>query len=71
MTNYQVTIGYRAIIQIDVKAETEEEAKKTAVNLFTERERSKWFQRKDITLNDDNYGADGVMNLDNTWNMVY
>ena len=71
MTNYQVTIGYRAIIQIDVKAETEEEAKKKAVNLFTERERSKWFQRKDIMLSDDNYGADGVMNLDNTWNMVY
>lgn len=31
MTNYQITIGYRAVITVDVKAKSEAEAKKKAI----------------------------------------
>lgn len=70
MTNYQITIGYKAVINVDVKADTEEEAKKKALNLFTNKERKKWFNRQDITMQDDTYGVNGILNMDETWNML-
>lgn len=33
-TNYQVTIGYKAVLTMDVKAENEEDAKKLAIEEF-------------------------------------
>lgn len=68
--NFQVTIGYRAVINVDVKAATEEEAKKKALQLFNEKERGKWFSRQDINLQDDTYGTQGVLNMDETWGML-
>jgi len=65
-TNYQVTIGYKAIISVDVKAENEKEAKEIA--LKTMRKRADIMGRVGVDLQDDNYSADGVLNLDKTWN---
>lgn len=67
--NFQVTIGYKSVVCIDVKAETEEEAKKKAVAIFGE-EKDKMFLKKNVNLQDDNYKADGVLNMDETWNML-
>ena len=67
--NFQVTIGYKAVICIDVKAETEEEAKKKSVALFKE-EKERLFRKKNIMLQDDNFKADGVLNMDETWGML-
>lgn len=66
-TNYQVTIGYKAVICVNVKAESEEEAKLLAIDKFEfNRER---MYGKNIDLQDDCYRADGVLNMDATWNM--
>jgi uncharacterized protein YbjQ (UPF0145 family) len=66
-THYQITIGYRAIITIDVKADSEEEAKEQALKIMTT-QRDKMFKNGVINLQDDNYKADGVLNMDETWN---
>lgn len=67
MTNYQVIIGYRAVILIDVKAENEKEAKEKAVKMLEER-KDKIYTRN-IQLADDNFKANGVVDMDATWNM--
>jgi len=67
--NFQVTIGYKSVICIDVKAETEDEAKKEAVSIFS-KEKDRMFVKRNVNLQDDNYKADGVLNMDETWNML-
>jgi len=67
--NYQVTIGYKAVIGIDVKEISEEEAKRVAIEIF-KIIKNKMFHSKDIHLEDDNYKADGCLNMDETWNML-
>lgn len=66
-THYQITVGYKAIIVIDVKAVTEEDAKDQAIKIL-EANRDKMFKSGDINLQDDNYKADGILNMDETWN---
>lgn len=68
MTNYQVTIGYKAVISIDVKADSEDEAKKKAIKIM-EKSRDKMVSST-VQINDDNFKADGCLNMDETWNMV-
>lgn len=65
-TNYQVTIGYKAVLTMDVKAENEEDAKKLAIEEF---KGYLHFGNK-IVLQDDSYGPYGVVNLDKTWNQL-
>ena len=67
--NFQVTIGYKSVICIDVKAETEDEAKKKAVAIFS-KEKDRMFVKQNVNLQDDNYKADGVLNMDETWGML-
>jgi hypothetical protein len=67
MTKYQITIGYRAVITVEVKASDEKEAKAIALQKFTNR-KDKFFG-KGIFLADDNYKADGIVDMDATWNM--
>jgi hypothetical protein len=64
--NYSVTIGYKAVIQIDIKADNEEDAKKQALEYFNQ---YRFFGNKS-TINDDNYKVEGILNMDATWNMV-
>lgn len=68
MTNYQITIGYKAVINVSVKAENEKDAKEIAINLFKE-QKDKMF-RRGVELSDDNFKADGVLDMDATWNLV-
>lgn len=68
MTNYQVTIGYKAIITINVKAENEKEAKDWALEVMKMR-RDK-MRNKDLNIEDDNFKADGVLDMDATWNDI-
>jgi hypothetical protein len=67
--NFQVTIGYKSVVCIDVKAETEEEAKKKAIAIMS-KEKDKMFVKQNVNLQDDSYKADGVLNMDETWNML-
>jgi len=70
MTNYQVTIGYKAVICIDVKADSEESARGEAMRIFTDKERQKWYNTKNVTLQDDSFKDEGITNMDATWNMI-
>ncbi len=58
----------KAVICIDVKASDETEAKKLAVEKMKKR-RDKMFNNT-VTLQDDTFKADGVVNMDETWNML-
>lgn len=66
MTNYQITIGYRAVICVDVKASSEAEAKDIAVKKFA---KQKGNFGRGVSIQDDNFKADGCIDMDATWNM--
>ena len=65
-TNYQVTIGYKAVLSVSVKAENEDEAKKAAIEEF---EKYRHFGNK-INLEDDSFGPYGICNMDKTWHSL-
>ena len=69
MNNYQVTIGYKAVITIDVKAEDEKTAKDMAVKIMG-KQRDKMFTKNNFILQDDTFRADGILNMDETWSML-
>jgi len=69
MTNYQITIGYKSILTIDVKAENEADAKKIALDKM-KTVQTRISGVKNVNLNDDNYKVDGIINMDETWNML-
>jgi hypothetical protein len=66
-TNYQVTIGYKAVITVNINADSEQEARKQALEYFKEKERKKWYNSKNVQLEDDSYADQGVLNMDETW----
>jgi hypothetical protein len=68
-TNYQVTIGYKSVVCVNLLSETEDEAKGTAMDLF-EKEHQKWYGKHGIELQDDSYCIGGVLNMDETWNLL-
>ena len=70
MENFEVTLSYKAVITVDVKAENDEEAKKIGLQKFKDLERKKWYQRHDINLQDDTYKVSGVLNMSETWGML-
>jgi hypothetical protein len=67
MKNYQITIGYKAVISVNVKASDEKEAKDIAVKKFA-KQKDKLYG-KGIEIQDDNFKADGILDMDATWNM--
>lgn len=71
MKEFRVTIGYRAVVNVDVKANSEDEAKDIALQQFN-KEREKWYRGKNqkCSLADDTYGANGVIDMDSTWNAL-
>jgi len=70
MENYQVTIGYKAVIAVSVKAESEQVAKAMALEDFERKERGKWFKGKYIFLQDDSFSVAGAVNMDKSWNAI-
>jgi len=69
-THYQVTFGYKAIITVDIKADNEEDAKNEAVEIL-KINRDKMYRNGNISLQDDNFKPDGILNMDETWNQIY
>ena len=69
MAEYQVTIGYKAVIVMTVQADSELDAREFAIDEFTKK-KDKMYAGKGIELQDDNYKSDGVLNMDETWNML-
>lgn len=67
MKNYKVTIGYKAVICVNIKAKDEKDAKDLAVRKLTN-QKNKMF-KNGIELQDDNFKADGCLDMDATWNM--
>jgi hypothetical protein len=67
MTKYQITIGYRAVIAVNVTASDEKEAKDIALKKFSKKKEKLY--NNGIELQDDNYKADGILDMDATWNM--
>lgn len=67
-TNYTVTIGYKAVIEVRVKADSEAEAKKLATADFDDKFRLPG--ATNIDINDDKFAVQGIINMDETWNMV-
>lgn len=67
-TNFQCTVGYKAVICIDVKAENEVEAKQLALKQMTKMQERAY--NGSVILQDDNFKIDGVLNMDETWNIL-
>lgn len=67
MKNYQITIGYKAVICVNVKASDEKEAKDIAVNKFAKKKDNIF--GNGVELQCDNFKADGCLDMDATWNM--
>lgn len=68
MPKYQVTIGYKAVISIEVKAETENEAKDKALKIMkSAREK---IRSSNLNIEDDSFKADGILNMDETWGIL-
>lgn len=68
-TNFQITIGYKAVICVDVKASDEKEAKEKALELF-KKQRDKMMFTNQIQLQDDTFNTHGILNMDETWNQL-
>lgn len=68
-THYQVTFGYKAIITVDVRTVDETQAKEIANNIFKVN-RDKMFNNGQLSLQDDNFKPDGILNMDETWNQL-
>lgn len=67
-TKYQITIGYKAVVCINIKANDEKEAKEIAIEQF--RIAKDRIYKNGVELQDDNYKADGILNMDETWNIL-
>lgn len=68
MKNYEITIGYKAVITVSVRAGNETNAKKIGLAEFTKNGRGS-FKGKKVQLQYDNYKVDGCVDMDATWNM--
>lgn len=68
MTNYQITFGYKAVIITNVKADSEKEAEEKALDILI-KNRDKMVSGK-LELQDDSYAVHGILNMDETWNML-
>ena len=67
-TNYTLTVGYKAVLSINVKAETIDEAKK--MGLEEMKKMQKRISSAKIDLQDDNFKIDGVVDMDASWNIL-
>jgi hypothetical protein len=67
MKNYQITIGYKAVVCVNVKATDEKEAKDIAIKKFSKKKDK--IYGSGIELQDDNFKADGILDMDATWGM--
>lgn len=69
MTEYQVTIGYQGVICTTVKANSEAGAKELAIERF-KKVKEKAFNSSKLDIQDDSFAAYGILDMDNTWNLI-
>lgn len=62
-----MTIGYNAVISVDVKADNEKDARKKALEEF---EKYRHFGNK-CDIQDDSFNVYGVLDMDKTWNALF
>ena len=67
-TNYDLTVGYKAVLSIKVKAGTIDEAKK--IGLDEMKKMQKRISSAKIVLQDDTFKIDGVVDMDASWNIL-
>ncbi len=67
MKNYEITIGYKAVISVSVKASDEKEAKEIAIKKFANKKGK--INSGGVSIQDDHYKADGIVDMDATWKM--
>lgn len=67
-THYKVTIGYTAVVTVDLNAENEQQAIELARTEF-DKVRSA-ANRNKLTLDDDNVVIAGVLDMDESWNKL-
>lgn len=63
-TEFQITIGYKAVVTFNIKADTAEQAKIAAMKKIDET------GIYDGDIQDEIYDVDGVLDMDKTWNMI-
>jgi hypothetical protein len=63
-TNYEVTIHFQALLSVQIKANSEEEAKEKARNLVA----SKGIYAKNVSVQDNELKVAGALNMDDSWN---
>ena len=70
-TQYQLTYLYKALLTVDVKAESVEQAVEIGKEGI-ENVRSKVGRSKDVNLENDSFNpiSDGIINMDATWNKL-
>ena len=68
MTNYQITIGYKAVICADVRAENEEQAKEIALKQLQNFRAGA--NKGKLNLQDDTYTVAGVLDMDASWGQI-
>lgn len=67
-THYCLTVGYKAVLSINVKADSIEEAKK--LGLEEMKKVQKRISNNKTDLQDDNFKIDGVVDMDASWNIL-
>ena len=69
MKIYQITIGYKAVISVELKADNEEDAKEKGIKMF-EKKRDQIFSDHRISLSDDRCNVDGIIDMSATYYML-
>lgn len=69
MNNFSVTIGYKAVITIDVKADSEDEAKEKALKIMNKQTLT-LCRPSNIGIEVEDIAVGGILNMDVTWNII-
>ena len=63
-TNYEVTIHFQTLLIVQIKANSEEEAKEKARTLVID----KGIYAKNVSVQDNELKVAGALNMDDSWN---
>jgi len=64
MENYNITLAYKAVLSVGLKANSREEAEEKGLEIF---KKQRGFKNKNITIEDDTFSVEGILNMSSTW----
>ena len=64
MENYNITLAYKAVLSVGLKANSREEAEEKGLEIF---KKQRGFKNKNITIEDDTFSVGGILNMSSTW----